>query len=162
MAQDHSSAGSGWLAQRYLHLATGLLFLVLAGSYLWFTFDIRVPPLGDPLGPRLFPLVLGTLFLLLALTFVARVVLTGKEEDDSRDMPAQRRAWTVFALLVVYVLVLPTAGFPLASGVFSFAALTLIGYRSLLVNLLAAVLLSAGFYLMFDLWLGVPLPALRL
>lgn len=156
---DHRS---GWFARRYMHLVTGLVFLVIAVLYLVFTFDIRVPPLGDPLGPRLFPLVLGALFLGLTVVFLAGVMTRRKAEDDSLDLPAQRRAWVIFGLLLAFVLVLPYAGFPIASVVFVFVVLTLLGYRTVLMNLLSAALMAAGFYLLFDMWLGVPLPALNL
>ena len=146
------------LARRYLHLLTGLLLVVAAAAYLWFATEVRVPPLGDPLGPRLFPMTLAMALLVFAAVFLAGVILRPPDGDDTDNMSAQARAWVAVGLAAGFTLILPHAGFLSSSTLFSFAALCLMRFRSLLVNAVTAVLIAVIFQVMFRIWLGVPLP----
>lgn len=151
-------AGSGWLGRRYLHLIAGLFFFVLSAVYIYTAFKIRVPPVGDPLGPRLFPLVLGSLLMLFTALFLAGVVCREKGEDDARDLKAQRSAWIVWALLALYALLFTLTGYLIATAIFVFVMLSFTKFRRLPVNVIAALIMAGAFYVIFKIWLGVPLP----
>lgn len=150
----------GWVARRFLHLITGLFFFLLAVGYLYNAFLIRVPPIGDALGPRLFPMALGGLLLFFSTVFLGQLVFAAKQEDDSHDLRAQRSAWRIFGLLGLYVLVFGYIGYLASTAVFVFVALRLMGFRGWLINLVTALIMAGAFYLVFRLWLGVPLPSL--
>ena len=81
------------LARRYLHLLTGVLLVAVAAAYLWGATLVRVPPLGDPLGPRLFPMTIAVALLVLAALFLAGVLLRPHEGNDAEHLPAQARSW---------------------------------------------------------------------
>lgn len=151
-----------WFARRYLNLITGLIFAASALFFIYFSFQIRVPMLGDPLGPRLFPNALATIYLILTIIFFVRLFTRDKQEDDSRNLSAQFRAGQVFMLLVLYVVALPYAGFVISTFIFSFVVLTFNGFRSVFVNFIAAVLIASTFRLLFETWLGIPLPTLSI
>src|SRR3546814_11359672 len=62
MAEGEQAAAGGsqnWLRRNYLPLLTAILLLAVAAIYFYSSFGIRVPPLGDMLGPRSFPVVVG-------------------------------------------------------------------------------------------------------
>lgn len=146
------------MARRYLHLLTGLLLVVTAAAYLWLATLVRVPPLGDPLGPRLFPMTLAVALLVFAGVFLAGVLLRPHDGNDAENMPAQGRAWAALGLAAGFTLILPYTGFLISSALFAFAALWLMQFRSLPVNALSAALIAGVFHIVFRVWLGVPLP----
>lgn len=148
-----------WLARRHLRLVTGLVLLAAAGLALHFSQFIRVPRLGDPLGPRLFPQILALSLAVLSLIILTGVVLRASPRSDADDLAAQGRAWAVFGLVAGYAVALPVLGYPFASALFAVLALRLMGFASLAVDAVAAVLVAAGFHVVFVLWLGVPMPA---
>lgn len=157
MTEPHASLGRA-AARRYLHLLTSGLLIVVAAVYLYLALHIRVPPLGDPLGPRLYPMTLAILLLIFSAIALAFVILTPKEEDDSAQLSAQARAWVTLGLMAAFALALPYAGFLASTAVFAFVALSLLRFRTLPVNLLTAALIAGAFHLIFRVWLGVPLP----
>lgn len=146
------------LARRYLHLLTGLLLVVVSAVYLWLATQVRVPPLGDPLGPRLFPMALAVALFAFAVVFLATVLLRPHDGNDAENMPAQARAWFALVLAAGFTLALPYVGFLIASALFAFAALALMRFRSLPVNALTATVIAGVFHIVFRIWLGVPLP----
>ncbi|ATX67551.1 tripartite tricarboxylate transporter TctB family protein [Roseinatronobacter bogoriensis] len=146
----------------YLHLLTGILLLVTSVLYLWLATNVRVPPLGDPIGPRFFPLGLGSLLLIFSALMLGSILWRSSEQNDADNIPGQLQAWAVLMLLVGFVLVLPKAGFLLSSTAFATLVLTLIRFRSWPVNVLTAVLIAGSFHIVFRVWLGVPLPSLAL
>ncbi len=158
---DRAGGGGGLaraLADRYLHLLTAVLFLSVGAGYLWLGLHVRVPPIGDPLGPRLFPLLLAVLFLVFSTIFLVNVLRRPPERSDFQDIGAQGRAWAVFAMLVAFVVILPLAGFPVTTAIFVFFTLSFLRFATLSINLIAAVVIAAVFHLLFRIWLGVPLP----
>lgn len=146
------------LARRWLHLLTGLILVAVSVAYLWLAGHVRVPPLGDPLGPRLLPMGLAVALLGFAAVFLATTLLRPNERDDAENLPAQARAWAAVGLAAGFVWILPFAGFLIASALFAFAALGLMKFRSLLVNALTAAVIAGVFHIVFRVWLGVPLP----
>ncbi len=146
------------LARRYLHVMTGLLLFGMAAAYLWLATQVRVPPLGDPLGPRLFPITLAVALLVFTVVFLAGVVLRPKDCNDAENMSAQARAWAALGLAAGFTLILPIIGFLISSASFAFAALCLMQFRSLPVNAVTAALIAGVFHIVFRVWLGVPLP----
>ena len=158
----HSAKLKRLLSRSYLHLTTALILLATSALYLWLATKVRVPLLGDPVGPRLFPIGLGSMLLLCSALMLAGIFWRAPEKSDAEDIPGQLKAWAVFALLGAYAFVLPWVGLLLATTVFATLVLSLIRFRSLPVNILTAALIAGGFHIVFRVWLGVPLPALSL
>jgi len=157
--QDKGGRGlAGWLADRYLKLVTAAIFLTIGVLYLQNTFLIRVPRIGDPLGPRAFPLGLAYAFMGLTAAFVLGTLLGRSTHRDARDLRAQGRAWAAFAMLVAFVLILPHVGYPAAVALFAVAFLSFFGFASVLVNLAIGVVIAAAFQVVFVEWLRLPMP----
>ena len=111
----------------------------------------------DGPGPGFFPLWYGIGMAALSLMLMVSSV-TNKGRGSVIDWSGARSAFVAWAAFSVMVASLPLVGF-----VIGFAALTLfivlVMYRKpLKVAAITAVALSAGFYLIFPLALGVKLP----
>jgi len=135
----------------------GVLILTCAIAY--FTVGLSMPrsSLGDPLGARAFPLVLGGLLALLGLSLAVRPVTvhTGAERSGWPSVTAAALA----ALLCVYGYTLPLAGYLVGTLLFIGTGAYLLGERSwrLLLGLSTGV--SLVVYLLFTQVLDIPLPA---
>lgn len=110
----------------------------------------------DGPGPGFFPLWYG--ILMAALSAMLVVSSVSKNDDRRIDWSGARAAFTTWAVFALMVAALKLVGF-----VIGFAALTffivLVMYRKpLKVAAITALALSAGFYLLFPLALGVKLP----
>lgn len=149
---------AGWLADRYLKLVTAAVFLTIGVLYLQNTFLIRVPRIGDPLGPRAFPLGLAYAFMGLTLVFLLGTLSGRSTHSDSRDLRAQGRAWAAFGMLAVFVVILPHVGYPVAVALFAVAFLTFLGFASVLANLAIGVVIATVFQIVFVAWLRLPMP----
>ena len=110
----------------------------------------------DGPGPGFFPLWYG--ILMAALSAILVVSSVSRKDDRRIDWSGARAAFTTWAVFALMVAALKLVGF-----VIGFAALTffivLVMYRKpLKVAAITALALSAGFYLLFPLALGVKLP----
>jgi len=109
----------------------------------------------DGPGPGFFPLWYGIVMAALSLMLV---ISSMKKDNDVIDWTGARSAFITWAAFTVMVAALKLVGF-----VIGFAALTffivLVMYRKpLKVAAITAIAISAGFYLVFPLALGVKLP----
>ena len=134
----------------------GVALLLFGGVYL--VEGIRIPPaaIGDPLGPRTFPTVLGVVMLVCGAILLCR--------PQRRDGPVLERKLFVpvlflAGLLVAYALSLSWLGYPLATFLFMMLAARMMGERSLVRSLAIALGFSVGVYLLFTKLLLIPLPA---
>jgi len=110
----------------------------------------------DGPGPGFFPLWYG--ILMAALSAILVVSSVSRKDDRRIDWSGARAAFTTWVGFALMVAALKLVGF-----VVGFAALTffivLVMYRKpLKVAAITALALSAGFYLLFPLALGVKLP----
>lgn len=151
-----------WFALAFLRLILPVLFCAAGAVYIYGAFGIQVPPLGDELGPRLFPLVLGTTFFIFSLIYAANEVRLLRAAADNgltaTDVTAQSRAWLTLLIIALYCLLLSQSDYLIATSVFVFTMLTLLRFRGVFGNILAGALIAGAFYLVFGVWLGVPLP----
>jgi putative tricarboxylic transport membrane protein len=134
----------------------GVVILVLGGAYLLEGIRIPPPAIGDPLGPRVFPTVLGGVMLVCAVGLLFR--------PRRREAPVIE--WKLFApvvllagLLVAYAFSLAWLGYPLATFLFMVLAARMMGERSLVGSLPIALGFAVGVYLLFTKFLLIPLPA---
>lgn len=132
----------------------GLTFFLLAAGYLWLSAGYMAG-FGDPLGPAIFPRVIGIPTAILGLSLMV--------------WPAHNATWAgtagllrqgaAIALLLGYALLLEPLGFVPASFA-AILALSLLMGAPPLSGLLTAVVAAPGLYLLFDRLMGLPLPLL--
>lgn len=134
-------------------LGLALFFAAVGG--LWLVRATRMP-LWEGFAPDsgFLPLVYGILLSVLALAAVGQILTAG----EAGPTQAFRKPLLVLAILAATVLALPVAGFLLSV----FALLVLLYAVVERLPWLPAALVSAAtagtLYLVFKVWLGVPLP----
>jgi putative tricarboxylic transport membrane protein len=141
-------------------LVGGLLAAALGAAVVLYVRTFPELPDGQP-GPALFPGIVGGLLVVFGLVLVVRAVSARGEPaaDPDAGITAQGRlrALAVLGLVVAYLLLAETLGFPLTMGVLLFLLMWLLGARPLVAVLAAAV--TTGFiFVVFEELLLVPLP----
>lgn len=146
------------MADRIIFVCT----LLLAGVYFWATAQIPSLELGDPLGPKAFPRMLGVGLLIAAAMLLAEILRDRKKTKaaDAEVMKWERQHWIVVAVAAwtaLYIALFEPLGYMLATLIF-LAGLT--GYFNRgrhLMNGLTCVLFVVISYVAFTKLLGVNL-----
>lgn len=135
--------------------------LVLAGVYFWATEQIPSLELGDPLGPKAFPRMLGIGLLIGAGMLLAEII------RGRRHSPPEQAAWSwdsgnwvviaVAGWTAVYVASFEFLGYIVATLVYLLALTGYFNKGRHLMNVLTCVLFVTGSYFMFTKLLGVNL-----
>ena len=142
--------------------------VLVAALYLW--ADSRLPSvkLGDPVGPRIFPALIGAGLVLSALLLLLerwrRTRQLGAKEvvREHASAPAGAHAGLLIAMLawtVVYYASLETIGYLVATVVYLLALLTYFHRGRHKTNIAVALGFTLLFDLLFTYALGVPMPS---
>ena len=138
--------------------------LVLAGVYFYATEQLPSLEIGDPLGPKAFPRLLGICLVITAIVLFFEIVRgrkTAPPSDFPKGDPGNRQTYAVVAGASVwtflYFLVFEPLGYVIATTIFLLALFSYFHKGKWLQNVLTAVLFSLGSYLMFVKALGVNL-----
>ncbi|MEA2529779.1 MAG: putative tricarboxylic transport rane protein [Thermomicrobiales bacterium] len=152
---------------RYAELALAVGVLVLGALVLWKTTEIRLTPVNSRVGPRVIPYIVGG-GLVLTGCWLALDVLRGRvarpsagedDEDADSSLPTDwAKVGMLAASLVAYLLLIERAGFIIASAVLFFVASFGMGSRRILRDVIVALLLSVGAYVLFTKGLSLRLP----
>jgi putative tricarboxylic transport membrane protein len=118
---------------------------------------------GDPIGPRVFPYIIGTAMVLLAVLLAvatARGDVPRAEEGEDVDLTMPADWMTVaklVAILVLNVLLVNLLGWAI-TGAFVFAGSAwALGSRTLVRDVIVGVVLAVASWYFFYVGLGVPL-----
>jgi putative tricarboxylic transport membrane protein len=137
--------------------------LVLAGVYFWATAQIPSLELGDPLGPKAFPRILGVGLLISAAMLLMEIL---RDRKKQKTEVASAWQWGPHQLVVVaiaawtacYILAFEPLGFMLSTAIYLLALFVYFNRGRWLMNVLTCVLFSAISYFAFTKLLGVTLP----
>ncbi|HEX2830201.1 MAG TPA: tripartite tricarboxylate transporter TctB family protein [Burkholderiales bacterium] len=149
------------MADRVIFVCT----LVLAGVYLYATEQLPTLEIGDPLGPKAFPRLLGVGLVLAAILLLFEMVKARKAAPANRQAsasePAGRGAPAIVAGVAVwtflYFMVFERLGYVVATTLYLVPLMMYFNKKRPLMNVLTAVLFCAGSYLLFTKVLGVNL-----
>ena len=153
---------------RRTDVAVAFCVLLLGVFVLVAAQDVRPASIADPIGSRGAPHLVGAVLVLGGLALILRRALRWRREEESvpaegmeddRGVPpgSAVRALSIWAAAVVYVLVLPAAGYLIATPIFLGVMLWLLAIRSWM--LLAVPLgFTIPVFLVFTLFLNVRLP----
>ena len=136
--------------------------LVLAAVYFYATSQIPSLEIGDPLGPKAFPRMLGIGLLITAAVLLMEILRARKATPtESEDTPAEPPHWPLLAAVAVWIAayfpVFTTLGFVISTTLFLLGMTAWFNRGRWMMNILTSVLFSAGSYLMFTKLLGVTL-----
>lgn len=134
-----------------------VLFLAVVLLYGWGGSQLEAALQGDVIGPAFFPTILTVLGLVLGvLLFVQGRSREPKEASDggASDITALAPA----GLLLAYVLVLESLGFPIATAAFLIVAFRYLGHPSWIGATGYAIAITAAVFALFQYVLDLKLP----
>lgn len=138
-----------------------VLSLALAVAYLLATRQIPALEIGDPLGPRAFPQLLGAGLILAAILLFVETLK--KAPPAEGGAAAAGSHWGVVAFVTVwtgaYFLLFEALGYVVASAAYLLVLMAVFNRGRWAMNVATAVLFSAVTYWVFTRQLGVTLPA---
>jgi hypothetical protein len=126
-------------------------------------FSLRMP-IGTfrAAGSGLFPLGLGILLMGLSGTLLIKSYIQGKRSREKTMQAGSARSTKQVVLfmgaIVVATLLFKSLGYPLMAFLLLLALLRILGVRRWAYNLSLSLLTATGAYLLFVLWLQIPLP----
>lgn len=147
------------MADRVIFVCT----LVLAAVYFYATAQIPSLELGDPLGPKAFPRLLGIGLLITAGILLLEMLRARKAEvrDAEPGTPVAWRHYLVVGAAAiwtgVYFAVFEWLGYAIATSIYLLALTAYFHKGHLKTNVLSSVLFSFISYLVFTRLLGVTL-----
>jgi putative tricarboxylic transport membrane protein len=140
--------------------------VIVAAIYLHADAGLPTARIGDPLGPKAFPALVGGGLILSAILLLLETWSKRRARADTRVEPRSREEKHLYLVMVamvawaaVYYYFFETVGYLLATPVFLFGLLCYFNPRKHLTNALVALGFTAVVYLLFSILLGVPLPA---
>jgi len=137
--------------------------LILAGVYFWATTQIPTLEIGDPLGPKAFPRLLGIGLLIAAAMLLAEMIKAQKSEPDADasgkgDTSTYKVVGGVIVVTGIYFVIFERLGYAVATTLFLLVMTSYFNKGKRWTNVLTSVIYSFASYYMFTKWLGVNLP----
>jgi len=130
----------------------GGLGLLLAIFFIWQATLIKESFISDPVGPKIFPIIIGVLFAVSSLAILFR-------PDEEPEWPEFSRLFEVgltIAVMIAYAYALPTAGFVVSTAVAAAYLSWRLGTPPVKA-VIAGVVIAIGIYVVFHLILGLSL-----
>ena len=160
-----AAAGSEQNSESHVDRAQYGLAGVLAfvGAYTIYDASTLTVGFGDPIGPRVFPYVIGTVTIVLAgllAVATARGSQPEAEEGEDIDLSTKPDWLTVVKLLgfiVFAILTVNLLGWAITGGVLFAGCAWSLGSRTLVRDIIVGAVLSVGSWYFFYVTLGVPL-----
>lgn len=132
----------------------GVCFFLLATGYVWVSTGYTAG-FGDPLGPAIFPRVIGIPAVLLGLS----LMIWPRHNAEWAATDGLLRQGAALVLLLGYALLLEPLGF-VPSTFAAVLGLGLLMGAPPIKGFLTAGLAAPGLYLLFDRLMGLPLPVI--
>ncbi len=138
--------------------------LVLAGVYFWATSKIPTLEIGDPLGPKAFPRLLGIGLLIAAAMLLAEILKARKSEpdEDAKTGPQDISSYKIVAGVVVatgvYFALFELLGYAISTSLFLMVMTHFFNKGKLWTNIITSVAYGFASYYIFTAALGVNLP----
>lgn len=119
----------------------------------------------DPVGPKLFPMVIGVGLLLLAAILAVAIPRGSKGEADAGedidpDRPSDwRTVGLLVAIFIATILLVIPLGWTITSALMFAGSATVLGSKHYVRNIVIGVVLGVASFYAFYSGLGIPLPA---
>jgi putative tricarboxylic transport membrane protein len=137
--------------------------ILFAALYLYATFQIPSLEVGDPLGSKAFPMVLGIGLVLAALfLFGEKTHARGQVHDAEQDQRDGRKSLFVVGVVacwtLIFFMLFESLGFLLSSLPYFFVLMVYFNHKKWLINAIVSVVFSVAAYTLFAKVLDVALP----
>jgi putative tricarboxylic transport membrane protein len=140
-----------------------VILLALAAVYFYATAQIPSLEIGDPLGPKAFPILLGIVLLIAVVMLFIETLMAGAGEAKRLEWRREDRRhllliggvtlWTA-----LYFGTFDSAGYLVSTAIYLFVMMAVFNRGKWIANTLTAVLFAVGSYVLFVKVLGVALP----
>lgn len=143
-------------------LSTGVLSLVLGIAYFINALTIRKASIGNPMAPKVFPIVLGLLMIIFSLVLIFREVKENRNYKISGNLDKNGKMILYTSLsCILYALVFNKLGYVLSTVLFLEIILSLFnGVKNYKVNTMVSLAFSVVIYFVFSNLLGIILPTM--
>jgi putative tricarboxylic transport membrane protein len=149
------------MADRVIFVCT----LVLAGVYFYATEQLPSLEIGDPLGPKAFPRLLGIGLVITAVVLLLEILRARKStapKAETRDDAATRGTSLIVGAValwtLLYFIAFERLGYILSTSLYLLMLTSYFNRGKTIANVLTSVLFPVISYLMFTKLLGVTLP----
>ena len=139
--------------------------LVVVGAYTFYDATTLRVGFGDPVGPRLFPYVIGAITVVLGLLLVVATLrgdtpqAEGGEDVDLRHPADWVTVLKLVGVLLLTVLTISFLGWAVSGALLFVGCAWSLGSRTLVRDVIVGVVLSVASWYFFHEGLGVILPA---
>ena len=141
--------------------------LVLAGIYFWATTQIPTLEIGDPLGPKAFPRLLGIALLISAAMLLAEMLKENKarksepagEPEEPHDTSTYKIVAGVVVATAIFFALFEPLGYAISTSLFLQVMTSYFNKGKRWTNILTAVIYGFASYYIFTKLLGVNLPS---
>lgn len=137
--------------------------LAVVGAYTLYDATTLNVGFADPVGPKVFPYVIGSVGLVLA-ALLALATLRGSraEAEGGEDVDlSQASDWTtvlkLVAVIILTIAVVDVLGWAITGGILFAGSAWSLGSKTLLRDVIVGVVLAVGSWYAFYVGLGVPL-----
>jgi putative tricarboxylic transport membrane protein len=155
--------------ERSVDRAQYLVCVVLVAVGAFIIYDALNIPGGfakvDPVGPKLFPMIIGVGLLLMAAVLAIAIPRGSRGEADAGedidpDMPSDwRTVGLLVAIFIATILLVMPLGWAITGALMFAACATVLGSKHYLRNIVIGAVLSVTSFYAFYSGLGIPLPA---
>lgn len=153
----------GWRISVTTNFITGILSIALG---LFYTITAMLLPkmtLGDKLGPKVFPYVVGTIAIITGIALLLQDRNPAKKSKKAEfGFVKYKSVWIRIALIsiagIVFGLIIDSVGYMLSTAAFMFVVSILINKKRYVQNLIIAVLFAVITYFVFAVALKLSLP----
>jgi putative tricarboxylic transport membrane protein len=140
--------------------------VALSGVYIVAAYHLPTLDIGDPLGPKIFPYLIGGLGIVTAIWLLVETAAREREaagQAATAQAPKPRHhplaVVAVLAWMLVFYLLLERLGFLLSCAGFLLGLTSYFNRGRWITNILVAVIFPVGVYVAFTKILGITLPA---
>jgi putative tricarboxylic transport membrane protein len=148
------------MADRVIFVCT----LILAGVYFYATENLPSLEIGDPLGPKAFPRLLGIALVATAIFHLLEILRARKNPSAlaaTKKDPVDRISYMVVGGVSVWTLLFfvffEQLGYMIAGSIYLVVLMNIFNKGRWVMNVVTAVLFSIGSYLLFTKGFGVNL-----
>ena len=146
---------------------TALVLFFIAGEWIYLANQIPFPAFArvSKLAPGHYPIGVAVLLAVLAIILFVQTLkgqdrgeINGPQKESRQNPKAAQHLITGFVLFLCYVISVPLLGFVVASPLFVFFFIWFIGGYALLIRITIAIGIPSLLWIIFALWLSVPVP----
>ncbi len=145
---------------------TGSISVVLGVVYGFLAYNLKRSPMGNPLAPSMFPLILAACMIIFGIILIFRSDLDAtkrafqkiKDTATANDKLSQKMIFLTVLASLAYALILEHFGYVFSTILFMMAILTITNGKKWVKNSIVALLFSVVVYYIFFYLLGISLP----